>query len=242
MTEVDIFFSLLELLDDTDYPDVEELDLASAFQKASLLPPVTAEALSELDVLRILNNPKLRHDVNFDRELHFRPNMDGGRGKTKIMAADEYWRALLAEFILYNVIGGEFENCEDAQEVQECTRRMAASQLRLPALFQTIKEILVTLVPEKDHVMIEGRLDVSLIMIEISKGLFDITGLAQWLCRLLKQHCAPMRDYWVDIMGDHAAQAARLHIDKRLGEKELVTTLKQLLGILESMKLVGYQS
>ena len=39
-----------------------------------LEPPVTKKTLSELDVNKIVHNPKLRHDINFDPDLHFRPN------------------------------------------------------------------------------------------------------------------------------------------------------------------------
>ncbi|KAK4188836.1 hypothetical protein QBC35DRAFT_183692 [Podospora australis] len=44
-----------------------------------LEPPVTKTTLSELDVTKIMYIPKLRHDINFDPELHFRPNIDGKR-------------------------------------------------------------------------------------------------------------------------------------------------------------------
>jgi hypothetical protein len=38
---------------------------------------VTKETLSELDRSKIVNIPNLRHDINFDPDLHFRPNLDG---------------------------------------------------------------------------------------------------------------------------------------------------------------------
>jgi hypothetical protein len=47
---------------------------------------VTKATLSELDVSKIVHNHKIRHDINFDPELHFRPNLDGhteGKGSKK---------------------------------------------------------------------------------------------------------------------------------------------------------------
>jgi T-complex protein 11 len=54
-------------------------------------PPITKATLSELDVPRIVFNPKLRHDVNFDPDLHFRPNLDGDSGRRKAQKATEFW-------------------------------------------------------------------------------------------------------------------------------------------------------
>ncbi|KAF2240580.1 hypothetical protein BU26DRAFT_202731 [Trematosphaeria pertusa] len=40
-------------------------------------PPITKQSLLALETHGIVIDLKLRHDVNFDRELHFRPNPDG---------------------------------------------------------------------------------------------------------------------------------------------------------------------
>ena len=40
------------------------------FKQLSLDPPITKHTLSELDVTKIIHNPKLRHDINFDPDLH----------------------------------------------------------------------------------------------------------------------------------------------------------------------------
>ena len=52
-------------------------------QSTSVEPPVTKGTLSELDTNKIVNNPKLRHDINFDPDLHFRLNLDGEGGRKK---------------------------------------------------------------------------------------------------------------------------------------------------------------
>lgn len=63
------------------------------------LPPVTRQSLTELDIQNIITNVKLRHDINFDRDLSFRPNFDGAKGREKIRAASECKTALMVGLI-----------------------------------------------------------------------------------------------------------------------------------------------
>ena len=230
--DMDVEHQLYQLLDQT--ADAQDVDLVDPYMKASMQPPITHESLSELDVARIIQNPKLRHDVNFDRELHFRPNLDGSRGRHKLRAADEYWRALIGELELYRACGAQLLTCHKAHDLAHWARMMKASQKRLPGVFDTIRDVLKTLVPDRDRVTIDERLDVEMIMQEISKGVFDLMGLAQWLARLLKAHCAPMRDEWIDQM----VMQTQRGVDEGC-QRRIVLGLRQLLGILEAMKLVS---
>lgn len=229
-SEMDVMHSLYHLLE--ELPGPEDEDLVSPYQRAALLPPITQESLAELEVTRIVGNPKLRHDVNFDRELHFRPNLDGSRGKHKQKTADEYWKALVAELELYRAIGGLLLTCQDATQYEQLSRLMKASQIRVPGIFETIKSILKTLVPTCDQIIVEERLDVPMIMQQISNGVFNLMDLALWLATLLKVHCAPMRDDWVDQMVAQTRQG----VDEGC-QKRIVLSLRQTLGILEAMKL-----
>jgi hypothetical protein len=70
-------------------------------------------------------------------------------------------------------------------------------------------------------------------MQEIERGVCDLVRLAEWLAHLLKEHCAPMRDELVDRM----VQQTRLGVAKNSSE-QIVKGLRELLGILEAMKLV----
>ena len=55
------------------------IELLAALRDAPQQPPVTSDTLAELDIRRLINNPQLRHDVNFDRELYLRLNPDRAR-------------------------------------------------------------------------------------------------------------------------------------------------------------------
>jgi len=204
---------------------------------AGVLPPVTATSLTELDLQRIMNNTKLRADINFDGDLHFRPNLDGPKGRKKCREAKQYWRALTVELLVYRVHCAE-GNCWElptfAPVVVGGQERSFIS--RLPLMFQTTRAILNTLVPEQERVIVEERFDIPFLMQQIQRGCFDFNCLSIWLGQILKQHCAPMRDSMVDTMVDHISRGAG-------GDVEiLVDGLRQFFGILEAMKLVKWQS
>ena len=185
-------------------------------------PPVTARTLQELEIKRIINNPKLRHDVNFDPHLYFRPNTDGIRGQYKRVEANAYWNTL-------------------HQELRLCAAFESGSSViservipRVCRVLYEIREILRTLVPNRDLKIIDDALDLSLLMQQVRRSNFDYSRLALWLSKTLKTHCAPMRDAWIDemVMQFRSPQKTKNH-------SSLVEGIRMLFGILEAMKLVG---
>ncbi|EUC35821.1 hypothetical protein COCVIDRAFT_12536 [Bipolaris victoriae FI3] len=207
-------------------PSVEEL--AQDFLYATLTPPVTTQSLSELDMQSIITNIKLRHDVNFDRDLSFRPNLDGAKGQRKERTADKYWTALIAELELYKRL---FQGTPPIPQAK-LERFARGAQRRIPVLFQTIRDVIKSLVPDSDHSRVDEHLDVPLLMQEIERGVCDFVRLAEWIARLLKEHCAPMRDVWVDEMVALTRQGAVTQ-----DSKQIIIGLKTLFAILEAMKL-----
>jgi hypothetical protein len=214
-------------------PGVEGAELGDAFQCAAELPPVTKQSLSELDIGNIITNIKLRHDINFDRDLSFRPNMDGCKGQQKQRQAQQYSKALVAELELYTRL------FQGAPSLSGHVRRSVIAQhaeRRIPKMFETIHEVLKSLVPERDHARVDERLDVPMLMQEIERGVCDLVKLAEWMACLLKEHCAPMRDVMVNRMVDTIRSGAM-----RMSSDWIVTGLQELLGILEAMKLVSHE-
>ncbi|KAF2770142.1 Tcp11-domain-containing protein [Teratosphaeria nubilosa] len=216
------------------YAGTDNEPAACAFEKANRHPPITPETLVELDMSRIINNPKLRHDINFDRDLHFRANTEGPRGEEKKMSAERYWRALEAEFFMYCFAGMHRHEAppdlEDGPDYWE--RVMKASQKRLPKLLRVARDILKTLVPDYEQRAITARLDASFIMQEITKGVCDLVDLSNWLAKVLKKHCAPMRDALVDSMQANMQEGA---VNNNCAQ--LVKGLRKLLLALEGMKI-----
>ncbi|KAI4906672.1 hypothetical protein J4E90_010360 [Alternaria incomplexa] len=203
-------------------------ELAENFLEALDLPPVTKQSLSELDIQSIITNIKLRHDVNFDRDLSFRPNVDGVKGQEKERVADKYWGALIAELVLYNRM---FHGTPPLSPIQ-VEAFTPYAQRRIPILFQNVRDVLKSLVPDRDHSRVDEHLDVPMLMQAIERGVCDLGRLSEWMAQLLKEHCAPMRDILVDEM----VTCTRLGETDRNLEK-IVEGLRKLFGILEAMKL-----
>ena len=186
-----------------------------------LVPPVTISTLSELDVHRIINNYRLRHDINFDPLLHFRPNKEGPKGRSKEEKASQFWSRLQHQLIHF-VEDREGFLMDRARDANWC----------LPSLLRAVKEIIQTLVPQRDRDELNEGLDVGLLMQEFYNGRMDLEKTADWLSRILKRHCAPMRDGWVDGMRKEICEGTRNNdID------ELVKGLRSLLSVVEAMKL-----
>jgi hypothetical protein len=186
-----------------------------------LEPPITKATLSELDVNKIVHNPKLRHDINYDPELHFRPNLDGEKGRKKQEKANLFYNVLTHELMRFVSNPEEFYRCHSND-----------LDWSLPRLLRAVKEILETLVPQRDKDMLDLGLNVELFMQQFYKGIADLEKLASWLANILKLHCAPMRDDWVDEMYKELSRGNR---DQDI--PMLVQGMRSLLGVLEVMKL-----
>ncbi|KAF2035556.1 hypothetical protein EK21DRAFT_53941 [Setomelanomma holmii] len=210
-------------------PTCEEL--AGAFREASDRPPITKQSLSELDIQNIITNIRLRHDVNFDRDLSFRPNLDGAKGQQKRRTTDQYWKALEAELELYTRLFHGTPSPLDRNS-SDWLQLAEHAKLRIPIVFRTIQEVLKSLVPDRDHARVDEHLDVPMLMQEIERGVCDQVRLAEWMAQLLKEHCAPMRDGLVDKMVDITREGVAAR-----NSATIVEGLRQVLAILEAMKL-----
>lgn len=196
-------------------------------------PPVTKASLGELDLVRIMNDPKLRHELNFEREVAFRPNLNGPKGKQKLRHAREYWEALVVELAIYMVRCHRFSTAVLSGWLVR-PASISNIQWRLPRLFETLRDILKTLVPAQEWAAVEQRLDIELLMQELDHGTCDLTALSEWLGKLLLGSCSPLRDPSVTEMVSIIKQGVALN-----NARTLVDGLKLLFGVLETMKLVS---
>lgn len=198
---------------------------------AKRYPPVTKSTLSELDLPCIMSNINLRMDANFDRDLHFKPDLQGEKGERKRKEAHDYWEAMADEIAIYAFGAAQETNGTDNVGISDNLSR--TFEPRLPAMFETLQDVLKTLVPERDHPAVVQNLEVTLLMQQIQKGVLDMVGVASWLAALLKTHCAPMRDEWADKMVKQIRSGSESQ-----NSHQIVEGLKTLFAILEAMKLV----
>ncbi|ODV60261.1 Sok1p, partial [Ascoidea rubescens DSM 1968] len=177
-------------------------------------PPVNTQSLKEIDLQEILKNPQLRHDILFDPQLQFRPNLDGDRGRRKKLMVDKYWLEIQGEF------------CSLINDPK------SFKLVKLPKLFTTLKDILISLLPEKDRNLVNQVLDKELLIQQLRNNCLDFISLSNWLANVFKNHCAPMRDTWVDEMTLKFLEAETDH-----SIPKLVDGLRMVFAILEAMKL-----
>ncbi|KAL8705655.1 MAG: hypothetical protein Q9225_008016, partial [Loekoesia sp. 1 TL-2023] len=204
---------------------------------ASLDPPITKESLSELDLQKIVSDPRLRHDLNFEQEIMFRPNTYGTRGAKKKRDEDLYFEALAIEFDRYlRRQTSPPSSLSRPRYSQQSSKRNSSTSSdpprRVPRMIAAICEVVKTLVPADKWQTVDDQFDVDLRMQELEHGVCDITGLVEWLGKLLLCSCSPMRDPLVNAM------VARTH-EAVLAQDapQLVNAFKDIFGVLETMKL-----
>ena len=215
-----------------------QMELASLnhLWSASHEPPVTKSSLSELDLSTIMNDAKLRHDLNFIREVVYRPNHVGSRGEEKKVQAKQYWEALAVECAIYIARRQRPVDHLPSPRLEWLLGPSHITNLpwRLPRLFETLRDILKTLVPSLECPTVDQRLDVDLLIQELDKDACDLVGLGEWLGRLLLGSCSPLRD--------PIASATVQRIQDGLQEdnaRTIAAGLEDLFAILETMKLVS---
>lgn len=130
------------------------------------------------------------------------------------MVAEKYWNAIVTEF----------EHLDRGNSL--------SSMSRLPLMFHTLRDILLSLLPLKDRAHVDSILDPDLVMQQIRHGALDFVSMARWLAEVFKAHCAPMRDAWVDQM------VCRIELGvETQSPRRLVEGLRMVFAILEAMKL-----
>ncbi|KAL8867932.1 MAG: hypothetical protein Q9174_005337, partial [Haloplaca sp. 1 TL-2023] len=217
---------------------------------AAISPPITKETLSELDLNRIVNDPRLRHDLNFEQEILFRPNTYGTRGEQKKRSENLYFDALALELDFYirqqqrsystsstsylpprESTTAPYGDISESQHHHHGLYPTEAPR-RIPTMLISIREIVKSLVPTEKHPAIDAQFDIELKMQELAHGVCDIAALIEWLGKLLQQSCSPMRDPTVVAMVQRTQQAIR-----EQDARELMQAMKDLFGVLECMKL-----
>ncbi|KAI9761164.1 MAG: hypothetical protein M4579_001211 [Chaenotheca gracillima] len=186
---------------------------------SSQRPPITRESLCMLEFESIINNRELRHVINFNPHLCFKPHFDIENSRKKKLEAEEYW----------SLLKQDFQN--SLSPLQACDQNPAGDE-RIRDIFCEVKHILRTLVPERDLQLIGDILDVDLLMQQVRRKVLDYPRLASSLADVVYQHCAPMRDDCVHKMVTTIGRGAA-----NQDVECLVEGVKELFTVLENMKL-----
>lgn len=171
------------------------------YQLQELLPPINRTALRELELDEILTNSQLRHDLCFDPNLKFKPSAD----EASITLSETYWAEVKSE-------------------------ADSGALYRIPLLLAEIRQILIELLPNGDEQKADifSNIDPKLVAQQIQHGIMNPTALVNYLSKLIKTNCAPIRDDLVDEMV------------LICGKGDISNTLKIAFELMEWMKLVTY--
>ncbi|KAL9039723.1 MAG: hypothetical protein Q9180_002359 [Flavoplaca navasiana] len=216
---------------------VPERSGQDSLKTASLEPPITKESLSELDLNRLVNDNRLRHDINFEHEIVFRPNTHARQDPKKKREDDAYFEALAIEFDHYIRRQKQPLLLSSQQGQKHFTAAPSTTSSpkfprRVPAVITAIREVIQTLVPTAKWQIVDDYFDLDLRMQELEHGICNIAGLFEWTGQLLLCSCSPMRDDMVTAMVAKSQQAVASQ-----DAHQLVDSIKDLFGVLETMKL-----
>lgn len=172
---------------------LEETDDYTFLELAELMPPVNRFTLRELELDEILSNAQLRHDLVFDSDLKFKPNVEQDPEIVEKLA--DYWDELLLEVSLGQLY-------------------------RIPLLVAEIRAILIELLPNGQDIKDElfQNIDAVLVAQQIEHGSMDPNPLIKYLAKLIKTNCAPIRDVLVDRMVSECASGDIIETLKLLFE------------------------
>lgn len=88
--------------------------------------------------------------------------------------------------------------------------------------------------PSEEWPVIDARLDVGFLMLQLERGICDFTALSEWLGRSLRRFCSPTRDCLLHTM----TSAIRSGVENAdIGS--IVHGLTTIFEILQGMKLVS---
>jgi T-complex protein 11 len=196
-----------------------------SFIHANVDPPHTKESMKELNIDCIVNNPKLRRDINFESRLGFRPTELNGRQSFQKLSKQKYKEGLACEFEILRFLSLQLLGPE-----AELAARLIhlLKRCRIPRLFKAIRGILETIITETDLPILRDQFDDELRWQEIIHGTCDFRKIILWLGRLLKTHCAPVRDQMIDAVVNEVSKG---------DIKSIASGLVNLLQVLENMKL-----
>lgn len=160
-------------LNQSEYDD-SSLSLQHAFGHSIPIP--TKERLDELDINRILTRLQIRHNMIFSADISFKPNEDESHVAARTLEVAEFW-----------------------EELEQDVHR-EDGYIRIAALLNEIKEIMMTLVVGRGAEELARTMDISFLKLQLKRGTLDVGPIVTFLHGLLKDHCSPCRDVLVDSM------------------------------------------
>ena len=197
-------------------------------------PLITRSYLSELDW--VLNDAKFRHDVNFDGKSIIQPRRQGERVGKNFIHEQQYWEAMSIEIAIYaRCRRHPFSHTLNLSWSTDTSVVPGISiPWRFPQMLLELSDLVCMVVPSRTWDSVRQRFDVPLIRQKLSRGIFQLNALVEWLGMLLQKSCAPHRDKEIQQAVAKTAEAVSSE-----DVKGTVLSLKRFFYIIETMKLVS---
>ena len=203
-------------------------ELQRELQEIHSWPSAQQEATSVLDVRQFVNDIRVRHDLNFSRQITF----SSSSTREQISMARRYFEAVSFELVLYLAEYGKQTTCACGKKSNFKGIKKYTNQL--PRFFKAVRQTMKALIRDEHWLIVEQAIDVDLLMNQLRSGTSDLLSLVIWLGDVLKQSCSPIRDTDVDAV----TSLLRLAMSERDGNK-LASGITLLFDVFNTMKLVG---
>ena len=214
---------------------------STLFNFVSLDPPITQRILSELDLPRLEQDLVLRHHLNFAAETELRLDTQGTQAEERRELDIKYWHAVTIEITFWLMHCQRIASRSPDQPLSISLPGPGATisphepAPRLFRLFGAVRGIMKDLLPSEEWHMIDARLDVTFLMLQLERGICNFTALSEWLSNLLGRFCSPTRDHLLHTM----TSAIRSGVENA-DVPCLVNGLITVFEILQGMKLVSW--
>lgn len=211
------------------------------FSFVSLDPPITQRVLSELDLPRLEQDLVLRHHLNFEPGIELRLNTQGSQAEERRELEIEYWHALTIEITFWLTLCQRIAAGPSNRPLRISlpgpgpTTSPPGPAARLSRLFGAVRDIMKNLLPSEEWPVIDARLDVRFLMLQLERGICDFTALSEWLGKFLRRFCSPTRDTLLHKM----TSAIRSGVENA-DVHSIVHGLITMFEVLQGMKLVSW--
>jgi hypothetical protein len=201
----------------------ESVPAASTFRpresiSLTLSIPINRHSLRELDFSNIVSNLQIRHNLLFEPDMKFQPNVEGDHGQTKLATVTAYWTQVSSELAGYT---------------SDNNVHYAPNYAIVPLLLTEIKAIMLDVMSTSKSLQrdLAEHLDTRMITQQLKTGVaVDMSNWVRFIAQKMLSYCAPCRDALIE---DMLTQSEDPTTDP-------ATLFRTCFEILELMKLVTF--
>lgn len=196
--------------------------------RENLIPPINADTLRELNYENLLNNEQLLHDLFFESDLKFRPNISIGRSQRE----EKYWCLVRQDIEAVQTFCRSPNNNNSSSKIDVTKlskERGKGFLIRVPLMLIEIQKIMKEIMIPSEWEAVQDSFDNEIMMQQLEINAFGfIVSYFETIAALMKDICAPIRDPSIDAMMDKCRSG------------HFLEAFQAIFTILELMKMVAF--